>query len=101
MSQFHESTRPDSNCLQRPRMAEPMHTITKPSRRRGAAGFTLIELLVVLSILSLLAFIAVPQVLKYLSGAKTGEATLTFAPISATAAYGRKQTLRLSLNGCF
>ncbi len=57
-------------------MAEPMHTINEPSRCRGAAGFTLIELLVVLSILSLLAFIAVPQVLKYLSGAKTDTARI-------------------------
>ena len=61
-----------------------MHTITKPSRCRGAAGFTLIELLVVLSILSLLAFIAVPQVLKYLSGAKTDTARIQVQNLAGT-----------------
>jgi len=29
------------------------------------------------------------------------EATLTLTPIFGTAAYGRKQTFRLSLNACF
>ena len=61
-----------------------MPTITKPSRCRGAAGFTLIELLVVLSILSLLAFIAVPQVLKYLSGAKTDTARIQVQNLAGT-----------------
>ncbi len=61
-----------------------MHTISKPSRCRGAAGFTLIELLVVLSILSLLAFIAVPQVLKYLSGAKTDTARIQVQNLAGT-----------------
>ena len=44
--------------------------------RQPIRGFTLIELLVVLAILGLLALIAVPQVLRYLSAAKTDTAQL-------------------------
>ena len=47
------------------------HYPKAPRPRRGDAGFTLIELLVVLVILGLLAAFAAPQVLKYLSSAKT------------------------------
>ncbi len=46
-----------------------------PARRR-ALGFTLLELLVVLAILGLIATFAAPQVLKWLSGAKSDSARI-------------------------
>ena len=42
----------------------------------GARGFTLLELLVVLAILGLIATFAAPQVLKWLSGAKSDSARI-------------------------
>ena len=65
-------------------MAMSVHTSAKVSRRRGGAGFTLIELLVVLAILSLLAFVAVPQVLKYLGRAKTDAAQIQIQSLGGT-----------------
>ena len=44
--------------------------------KRGQSGFTLLELLVVLTILGLLAVIATPRVLQYLSGAKSKTAII-------------------------
>jgi general secretion pathway protein G len=52
------------------------------NERNATAGFTLLELLVVLAILGLLAVIAVPQVLKYLGGAKTQTARLQVQALS-------------------
>ena len=48
----------------------------------GAGGFTMIELLVVLVILGLIAAFAVPQVMKYLGGAKTDAAGIQVQNLS-------------------
>ena len=56
----------------------PMSPVPKPrlTRLRAVGGFTLLEILVVLAILALVATFAGPQVLKYLSGAKSDTARI-------------------------
>ena len=46
----------------------------KPAQHGSEDGFTLVELLVVLGIIALLAALVAPQVISYLSGARSGAA---------------------------
>ena len=62
--------------------------------RPAESGFTLLELLVVLAILSLLAVVAVPQVLKYLSSAKTDTARIQIQQLGSTLDLYRLETGR-------
>ncbi len=65
-------------------MTKPIESNPAPSsRRRRQRGFTLIELLVVLVILGLLATLAVPRAIRYLSGAKADAARLQIDSLGA------------------
>lgn len=70
-----------------PRLISERHTFrvnrtARAALRQGEAGFTLLELLVVLGIITLLATVATPQVLRYLGKAKTETAKAQIAAIS-------------------
>lgn len=57
-------------------------SVLSRARRRQEAGFTLLELLVVLGIITLLATVAGPQVLRYLGKARTETAKAQISAIS-------------------
>ncbi len=61
---------------------DPAAGVTRRGGRRGEAGFTLMELLVVLIILGLIAAFAVPQVIKFVGGAKTDSARIQIERLS-------------------
>jgi general secretion pathway protein G len=61
---------------------------------RAAAGFTLLELMVVLLILSLLATIAAPQVMKHLAKAKAETARIQVDALAASINYFQLDTGR-------
>lgn len=62
--------------------------------RDGEAGFTLLELLVVLAILGMIALFAVPQAVKFLSGAKSDAAQIQVNNLSSILELYRVETGR-------
>ena len=61
---------------------KPRRLLSKPARHAGEEGFTLLELLVVLGILTLLATLAFPQVMRYLGTARTETARAQMSAIA-------------------
>src|SRR5882757_10451011 len=64
-------------------MASKPH-VTLQSKLRSEEGYSLVELLVVLAIIVLLGTIAVPQLLKYLDGAKQDTALAQIQSLGST-----------------
>ena len=77
------------------RPAAPEADSPAPAAAACAEGFTLVELLVVLVILGLLAGLAVPQVLQYLSKAKSDTASLVVENLDSALEFYRLDVGRL------
>lgn len=66
-----------------PAQREPSENVpATDARKRRSRGFTLVELLVVMAILGLIAVFAVPQVIKFLSGAQHDAAEIQIERLS-------------------